>query len=76
MLKAISTILADGMFLILEDNGKLTGCEATSTSFRKLFEVEDVLINGACWAPMAMVDGRLLLRDQLYMKCIDLRARR
>jgi outer membrane protein assembly factor BamB len=65
-------IIADGMILILDDNGKLTGCEATSAGYRKLFEVE-MLDGGGCWAPMAIVQGRLLLRDQFTMRCLDLR---
>jgi outer membrane protein assembly factor BamB len=65
-------IIADGMVLILDDGGKLTGCEATSTGYRKLFEAE-ILDGGCCWAPMAIVQGRLLLRDQFAMKCIDMR---
>jgi len=59
--------------LILDDNGKLTGIEATSAEFRKLFDVEEVVSGGASWAPMAIVSGHLLLRDQFYMRCIDLR---
>jgi len=66
-------IIADGMILILDDDCKLTGLEATPAGFRKLFEVEDVMDDDAGWAPMALVQGRLLLRDQFSMKCIDLR---
>jgi outer membrane protein assembly factor BamB len=70
-------IVADGMILIVDDFGKdnstLTGFEATATGYRKLFEVEGMLSSNYCWAPMAIVDGRLLLRDQFFMKCIDLR---
>ena len=66
------SIVADGMFLILEDNGMLTGCEAASTGYWKLFEVK-IMADSGCWAPMAIVQGRLLLRDQVSMKCIDLR---
>jgi len=66
-------IVADGMVLVLDDDGKLTGIEASPSGFRKLFEVENVLDDVACWAPMAIVQGRLLLRDQFYMRCIDLR---
>jgi len=40
-------IVADGMMLILDDNGKLTGIEATSAEFRKLFDVEEVVSGGA-----------------------------
>ena len=65
-------LVADGMILILDDDGKLTGCEAVSTGYRKLFEVE-IMDDFACWAPLALVQGRLLLRDQVSMKCIDLR---
>lgn len=60
------------MFLILDDNGKLTGCEATTEGYRPLFEAEILEDHGA-WAPMAMVAGRLLLRDQVYMSCLDFR---
>lgn len=67
-------ISADGMFLILDDDGKLTGCEATAAGFRKLFGVQ-ILDDHGCWAPMALTGGRLLLRDQVFMKCIDLRVR-
>ena len=67
------SIVVDGMILLLDDDGKLAGLEASSAGFRKLFEVEDVLSGGACWGPMAIVNGRLLLRDQFYMKCIDMR---
>jgi len=65
-------LIADGMILILDDDGKLTGCEATPTCYRKLFEAE-IMEDYCCWAPMAIVEGRLLLRDQFSMKCIDLR---
>ena len=67
-------IVADGMILILDDDGKLTGMEATPARFSKLFEVENVVTGGAGWAPMALVQGRLLLRDQFSMKCLDLRV--
>jgi outer membrane protein assembly factor BamB len=65
-------IVADGMFLILDDDGKLTACEATSKAYRQLFSAQ-VLDDHGCWAPMAIIQGRLLLRDQVSMKCLDLR---
>ncbi len=68
-------LLAGGMFLILDDDGKLTGCEATTAGYKPLFESQ-VLDDHGCWAPLAMVAGRLLLRDQIYMKCLDLRKER
>ncbi|GHT45557.1 hypothetical protein FACS189454_05240 [Planctomycetales bacterium] len=65
-------IVADGMFLILDDDGKLTACEATSKGYKQLFDVQ-VLEDHGCWAPLSIVGGRLLLRDQVSMKCLNLR---
>ena len=65
-------ILADGIFLLLDDDGKLTACEATTKGFYPIFEAQ-ILDDHGCWAPLALVAGRLLLRDQVYMKCLDLR---
>jgi outer membrane protein assembly factor BamB len=65
-------IIADGMLLILDNYGKLTGCEATPSGYRKLFNAENICGNNG-WAPMAIVQGRLLLRDQFAMMCIDMR---
>lgn len=61
------------IFLILDDNAKLTACEATTAGYRVQFSAE-ILDNHGAWAPMAMVAGRLLLRDQINMACLDLRA--
>jgi outer membrane protein assembly factor BamB len=67
-------IIADGMILILDNGGKLTGCEATSSGYRKLFDVQIMDEDAVdCWAPMSIVQGLLLLRDLVAMKCIDLR---
>ena len=65
-------IIADGMILIADDEGRLHGIEATPTGFNKLFDVQ-IMEDFACWAPMAIVNGRLLIRDQIAMKCVDLR---
>ena len=65
-------IVADGMILIVDDEGVLSGIRATPSGFHRYFEVE-IMDDYACWAPMAIVQGRLLLRDQMSMKCIDLR---
>ncbi len=65
-------LLADGMFLILNDDGLLTACEASTSGYKMLFQSQ-ILDDHGSWAPMALVDGRLLLRDQVFMRCIDLR---
>lgn len=63
-------LLADGMFLILDDDGILTLCEASTTEYRPFDEREVVSHNG--WGPMAMVGSLLLLRDENRMSCLDL----
>jgi hypothetical protein len=64
-------LLADGMFLILDDDGKLTACEAAVTGYKPLYSSQ-ILDDHGAWAPMALVAGRLLLRDQTAMTCVDL----
>ena len=65
-------LIADGMILIADDDGILSGINAVPTGYQKLFAVE-VMEDFACWAPMAIVQGRLLIRDQKTMKCMDIR---
>ncbi|MDR0869962.1 MAG: PQQ-binding-like beta-propeller repeat protein [Planctomycetaceae bacterium] len=63
---------ANPVFLIMDDDGKLTACEATTAGYKPLWESQ-VLDDHGAWSPMAMVNGLLLLRDQTTMKCIDLK---
>lgn len=64
-------IMADGKFLILDDNGVLTMAR-DSGGFEQLARTR-VLEGEDSWGPMALVDGRLLVRDSRIMKCLDLR---
>ncbi len=65
-------MIADGKFYILNDNGKLTVAKLTSKSFQVLGSVK--LMDGVdAWGPMALVKGRLLVRDSKKMLCVDLR---
>lgn len=63
---------ADGKLFALSDTGVLTMFRATPDAC----EVLDsrVLMDGhEAWAPMALADGRLILRDSTRMLCVDLR---
>ncbi len=66
-------MVADGKFLILDDDGLLTMAAATPEAFRPITQAH-VLDGHEAWAPMALVKGRLILRDLTTMKCLDLRA--
>jgi outer membrane protein assembly factor BamB len=65
-------IIADGKFYILSDDGKLTVAAVSSKTFQVLGSVQ--LMDGVdAWGPMALVNGRLLVRDSKMMLCVDIR---
>ena len=66
-------LIADGTILALDDDGTLTMAEATPSGFRPIARAK-ILTGHEAWGPMALVHGRLLLRDLTQMACIDLRA--
>jgi outer membrane protein assembly factor BamB len=66
------SLLADGRFLILSDEGVLTFARADAAGFEPVGTAQ--ILNGRdSWAPLALVEGRLLARDSLTMVCLDLR---
>ncbi|HEX3046151.1 MAG TPA: PQQ-binding-like beta-propeller repeat protein [Bacillota bacterium] len=65
-------MIGDGKLLILDDEGVLTIIEASITGYVELAQAK-VLPGVESWAPMALVGGRLLLRDSTQMRCLDLR---
>ncbi len=66
-------MIADGLILALDDQGLLTIAEATPEAYRPLARAQ-VIENGVqSWGPMALVDGRLIVRDLKQMVCVDLR---
>lgn len=66
-------MMADGKIFILNDNGELTMIRASLDGYEKLGFAEVVPGHDA-WAPMALVDGNLLLRDSKLLVCLDVRA--
>ena len=66
-------MIADGKFYILSDDAVLTIAAATTDGFKPLSQTR--LMDGVdAWAPMALVDGRLLCRDSHRLLCLDVRA--
>jgi len=67
-------ILADGNFLVMDgDTGKLHLVEASAAGYNEI-SVAQVLGGEEVWGPMALSDGKLVLRDLTKMICLDLRA--
>jgi outer membrane protein assembly factor BamB len=68
-----STLLgADGHLIILDERGTLYLVEMNSQRFALKARLPDVLAPKA-WAVPALADGRLYLRDQRHVVCLDLR---
>ncbi len=70
-----SFLLADGMFFVLEGKtGMLRLLDANTTGYKELDKAQ-VLSGEDVWGPMALSDGKLVLRDLTKMVCIDVRGK-
>ena len=65
-------LVADGCLLVMNDDGLLVMAEAAGDAYKPLAKAK-VLGGHETWAPMALVSGRLLVRDLKQMKCLDMR---
>lgn len=72
--KGGSVLTADGLMYVMDGrSGELHIVEPSPAGFQSLGQVK--LLDGKeIWGPLALADGKLLLRDQSQMKCLDLRA--
>lgn len=64
--------IADNKFFILNDNGELTITRPSTKQFIQLEQVQLIENGHDAWAPFALADGYLLLRDSKKMICVDL----
>jgi outer membrane protein assembly factor BamB len=63
-------LLANGLFFILGDDGRMALAEASPAAYRRLANAQVLHGHDAC-APMAMADGRLICRDLTTLLCLD-----
>jgi len=69
-----SFLLADGMFFVMDGNtGTLHLIEASTTRYNELASAQ-VLAGDEVWGPMALSDGKLVLRNLSEMICLDIRG--
>ncbi|WP_372846751.1 hypothetical protein, partial [Pontiella sp.] len=67
-------ILADGKLIMLDGKtGMLHLVKADPSKFQLMASAEMVEANDMAWAPLALADGLLLVRDWNTLKCVDLR---
>jgi outer membrane protein assembly factor BamB len=63
-------MIADGLIFVLDDSGALTLAEASPAGYKPLARAQ-VLDGNDAWGPMALVGGRLIVRDLTRMACLD-----
>jgi outer membrane protein assembly factor BamB len=64
-----SMILADGLILATDGRKTLYLIQPDPSGFKPLASAE-MLGEGQNWGPIALADGRLLIRDQSRMLCV------
>jgi outer membrane protein assembly factor BamB len=64
-----SAILADGLMLSTDGNKMVYLIDPDPSGFKPLASAE-LLETGENWAPIVLVDGKLLIRDQKQLKCL------
>jgi len=69
------SILADGLLLSTDGNTMLYLIEPDPSGFKPLASAV-LLEQGENWAPLALVDGKLLIRDQKSLKCVQVAQQR
>ena len=67
-------MIADGLIFAMGNHGKLAMAEATVESYRPLAHCQVFQDGVDAWGPMAMVGGRLIVRDMTRMACLDVAA--
>lgn len=63
------SILADGLMLSTDGSKKLYLIEPDPSAFKPVASA-DLLVGTQNWAPLALVDGKLLIRDQSRLMCV------
>jgi outer membrane protein assembly factor BamB len=64
-------MIADGLIYAMDNEGLLRMAEAGPGSYRRLAEAQVIEEGVDSWGPMALVAGRLIVRDFTRMTCLD-----
>ena len=63
------SILADGLMLSTDGSKKLYLIDPDPSAFKSIASA-DLLVGAQNWAPLALADGKLLIRDQSRLMCV------
>jgi outer membrane protein assembly factor BamB len=64
--------IADNKFFILDDEGTLTIIKPSTSKYIQLDQVKVIKDGADAWAPLAIADGYLLLRDSKTIVCVNM----
>ena len=67
-----SLLLAEGHLVVLSDAGKLVLVEARPERYEQKASAQ--VLEGTCWTVPSLADGRLYLRNQAELLCLDVTA--
>jgi outer membrane protein assembly factor BamB len=67
-------LLAQDMIFVMDDAGVLTLAEASISGYKQLAQAK-VLPGPDAWGPMALADGRLIVRDMNLLECLEVAGR-
>ena len=65
-------IVADNKFFILDDDGTLSIAKIDNSKFT-LLDKKKIIDGQDAWGPIAIADGKLIMRDSKQMICINIR---
>ena len=65
-----TVILADGHLIILSDKGKLGLAEATPAGY--IEKASAKVLNGLCWTAPTLANGKLYVRNEEEIACLDM----
>ena len=65
-----SLLLVDGHLIVLGDDGKLALVEATPSGYKEKANAQ--ILQGKCWTVPTLAGGKLYLRNQKEVVCLDL----
>jgi outer membrane protein assembly factor BamB len=68
-----SLIFADGNLIVLGERGQLLLVEATPDQYKEKASFQ--ILQGKCWTEPTLSDGKLYLRNQKEMLCLDVKAK-
>jgi hypothetical protein len=67
-----SLILADGQLIVLSERGLLVLAEAIPDEYREKASAQ--VLQGKCWTMPTLVNGKLYLRNQKELICLNMKG--